>query len=462
MREEFCAAKADVWALGVILVAMITRTLPWDECNVTDYDYAYYRLCDPNHLLTRFDISKEVNEVLKKVFCDPNKRLTAAQLRKEIEKINEFGPGTHLIYDLDLERLEKNIAKRYGPRKSLLLPLKLDQLHRDANATLWALPSTSKFDISSLDIEIWADRASTLRQHADVLLAELHVVDPSKRNRCQYKAGRVREVLGLIDRRLAEIRTLMAKKATDVPSDLTVAALKIVSNLFSITSNFVNKAGPGIQSVASASFIPPLPAAKASSGLSSEPSTSITIPIVLVDSPAATNSDSSGEDSSGPVTPETTAADVGAAASPTVEASAHAGELTSVLEEEPNIEELDLTDSDGFTAVSLRKPPAVAIVPAPPVSARAPVAAAKLPPIRAPSMSRWPLPPGAGTWLVTRKPSPLPRTKMASKKPAKPKANLPDDNEKLTPPPNKRSPSSSQRLFQAAVRFLANPVRAAA
>lgn len=450
-REEFCAAKADVWALGVIFVAMLTRTLPWDESLISDYDYAYYKHCDPNHLLSRFDISPELNNVLKRIFCDPDIRMNISELRDEIEKIETFGPGNHLAYDIDLDQLQKKIERRFGPRRTLLLPLQLDLLHKDANTILWAFPSKLEQIPSKLDS--MNDRAADVRRRADLYLNELIETDPCRRNnRCQYRAGRIIEVLDIIENRFDEIRAYQAQHALPLqaPGDLTSAALKIVTNLLSPKPGPVRPPRPSSRDI-----IDSYPIVMASSNLSSEPSFASPIPAGMFGPQPYTQSGSSAEESAGPVTPEMTTTDINAAALPNV--APPGKKVTSIkVKKSGAVGIRDPAEASGSGSSSaditcqFPKPPAATF--APTKLTLEPVPVTKLPPLRAPSPPFWFIPLGSSAW--TDKPKPKVPVKRMEKSKLQMEVKLPD---KPKPPPTKRSPTSSQRIFQAAVRFLANP-----
>lgn len=83
--------KADVWALGVVLVNMITRHNPWHLASVKDPLYSEY-LRTPSSLALMLSISPATLTVLKRLFIPHGLRITIPELRKRIEAVESFYP----------------------------------------------------------------------------------------------------------------------------------------------------------------------------------------------------------------------------------------------------------------------------------------------------------------------------------------------------------------------------------
>jgi len=82
---------ADVWALGVVLVNMITRHNPWHLASVKDPLYSEY-LRSPSSLALMLSISPRTLTILKRVFITHGLRVTIPELRKRIEAVESFYP----------------------------------------------------------------------------------------------------------------------------------------------------------------------------------------------------------------------------------------------------------------------------------------------------------------------------------------------------------------------------------
>ena len=81
---------SDVWALGVILVNMITRENPWQMASLKDASFARF-INNPDHLYEAFPMSKGAHEILRRVFTfNPFKRITLRELRKMIINVDTF------------------------------------------------------------------------------------------------------------------------------------------------------------------------------------------------------------------------------------------------------------------------------------------------------------------------------------------------------------------------------------
>ncbi|THH04354.1 hypothetical protein EW145_g5586 [Phellinidium pouzarii] len=92
--KSFSTPHADIWALGVILMNLVTGCLPWTKASLKDKNFAKYIYDDPDHIYHTFRISREANEIFKSVFtADPRLRTSIADLRTRIKAIKSFWPG---------------------------------------------------------------------------------------------------------------------------------------------------------------------------------------------------------------------------------------------------------------------------------------------------------------------------------------------------------------------------------
>lgn len=80
----------DIWALGVILINMITSRSPWNKATTDDDCFSDFMLHE-NYLREMLPISKGANEIFRKIFrLDPCERITIPALRKAIVKLDTF------------------------------------------------------------------------------------------------------------------------------------------------------------------------------------------------------------------------------------------------------------------------------------------------------------------------------------------------------------------------------------
>ncbi|KAK7683124.1 hypothetical protein QCA50_013797 [Cerrena zonata] len=81
---------SDVWALGVILLNMVTGRAPWERAITTDDCFHDY-LIDKNFLRQMLPISRQLSYVMRKVFeLDPSERLTLRELRNAVHAMKSF------------------------------------------------------------------------------------------------------------------------------------------------------------------------------------------------------------------------------------------------------------------------------------------------------------------------------------------------------------------------------------
>lgn len=92
------SAQSDVWALGTILMALVTGKMPWREATKHDRRFVHYISDDADYIYHSFGVSAECNELLKSVFCHPRGRATVAELRKWVATAKSFRRDPKLDY----------------------------------------------------------------------------------------------------------------------------------------------------------------------------------------------------------------------------------------------------------------------------------------------------------------------------------------------------------------------------
>ncbi|KAF7797078.1 hypothetical protein EIP86_008270 [Pleurotus ostreatoroseus] len=111
LHKPYNTARADIWALGVTLINMITGRMPWKEATKRDSQYAEH-LRDPDYLRRVFPISKEANFVLQRILCaEPEDCITLANLRRLIQSVRTFWMTQEEIASAG--PMLKNVAKAY-------------------------------------------------------------------------------------------------------------------------------------------------------------------------------------------------------------------------------------------------------------------------------------------------------------------------------------------------------------
>ncbi|KAI0674366.1 kinase-like domain-containing protein, partial [Trametes maxima] len=82
--------RHDIWALGIILINMITGSQPWTKASTADDQFCDY-LHTPTFLLDNFDVSEGASDILRKVLVlNPMGRIGLAELRAAIVALPSF------------------------------------------------------------------------------------------------------------------------------------------------------------------------------------------------------------------------------------------------------------------------------------------------------------------------------------------------------------------------------------
>ncbi|KAJ7590846.1 kinase-like domain-containing protein [Mycena floridula] len=89
-RRPFSTVHSDIWAVGIILVNLITGHWPWSRPSGTDPCFASFTK-DPDFLYKTLSISEGVRDILRPVFAmNPLARIPLSELRKQILAVDTF------------------------------------------------------------------------------------------------------------------------------------------------------------------------------------------------------------------------------------------------------------------------------------------------------------------------------------------------------------------------------------
>ncbi|KAI0360614.1 kinase-like protein [Trametes cingulata] len=83
-------ARSDIWALGVILLNMVTGHIAWEKATLDDERFKSF-LEEEDWLLNIFPMSKGLNSILRRIFTIiPSDALSLAEIRREIRNLDTF------------------------------------------------------------------------------------------------------------------------------------------------------------------------------------------------------------------------------------------------------------------------------------------------------------------------------------------------------------------------------------
>ena len=87
---EYCPRASDVWALGIILINMVSCTHPWQKASIKDSSFARF-LNDPDYLLDTLPISESAHDILTSILtANPLRRTTLPELRRMVLSTKSF------------------------------------------------------------------------------------------------------------------------------------------------------------------------------------------------------------------------------------------------------------------------------------------------------------------------------------------------------------------------------------
>ncbi|TBU35385.1 kinase-like domain-containing protein [Dichomitus squalens] len=89
-QQPYDPYLSDIWAMGVILFAMITRTNPWSKATIKDDDFCEF-LMDPDYLFFAHPISSGAHAIIREMLQpDPTQRISLRNLRQAILSLDTF------------------------------------------------------------------------------------------------------------------------------------------------------------------------------------------------------------------------------------------------------------------------------------------------------------------------------------------------------------------------------------
>ncbi|KAI0689209.1 kinase-like domain-containing protein [Cerioporus squamosus] len=88
--EPYCTRTADIWALGVIFVNMLSGRNPWEKASMSDPDFAQF-VDDPDYLYDALPVSEDACDILHDTFTlNPHRRITLRELREAVLNTETF------------------------------------------------------------------------------------------------------------------------------------------------------------------------------------------------------------------------------------------------------------------------------------------------------------------------------------------------------------------------------------
>ncbi|KAJ7591585.1 kinase-like domain-containing protein [Mycena floridula] len=145
--RPFSTVHADIWALGIILVNLITGRSPWNKAVSTDDEFVKFTK-DREFLYKTLSISEAAHKILRSVFAmNPFARTPLPELREQILAVDTFwksnmephkrlpytAPPTPAPINLDLSSLtsDSNFGPLTPPANAFELEIQVQDLSAD-------------------------------------------------------------------------------------------------------------------------------------------------------------------------------------------------------------------------------------------------------------------------------------------------------------------------------------------
>ncbi|KAL5521584.1 SKS1_2 [Sanghuangporus sanghuang] len=238
---------ADIWALGIILVNLITGYYPWRKACSEDRVFEWYSCNDRNFLFRNLKgISCETNEILKSIFrFRPRQRISIRELARRISRVKTFthetdfdidgglvprrelavdrhlaNPAPGVLHNPRVARLKKRSEANEVPHNVLEADFSRDLpgLERgtdsdDSDSDGPVTPETYAIDNAAL---AHAGDVASLENVSDLNLDEVPVRKP-ERNRFRIVRVTTKEMIEAEGRRLKRISQFWAKRRERMP-----------------------------------------------------------------------------------------------------------------------------------------------------------------------------------------------------------------------------------------------------
>lgn len=104
LKMPYVSSANDVWALGIILINMLTGQNPWKEPSTQNQLFRTYLAQRETYFQNQFGFSSELSRVLQQVFdTDPFKRPSALKLIELLKEIPLFESSDEVVNDIKNE-----------------------------------------------------------------------------------------------------------------------------------------------------------------------------------------------------------------------------------------------------------------------------------------------------------------------------------------------------------------------
>ncbi len=106
--------QSDVWALGIVLLGMLSGCVPWPSASPYEPGYADF-VRDPHHLLDRFPITPGLNRILRRMLrVNPAIRMRLPEVREAIAGLEAL---LRDVPEKEADIGEEGVCAGYGPEE---------------------------------------------------------------------------------------------------------------------------------------------------------------------------------------------------------------------------------------------------------------------------------------------------------------------------------------------------------
>lgn len=123
-EKPYAAGESDIWALGILLINIITGKSPWNEASKRDIGFKAYLREGPSYFQRTLAIPTQASEMLARILeVDVSKRLNITQIRDALKSVPSFYDASGVSSEASVACTNTSTLRTWGnPTKGAVWP----------------------------------------------------------------------------------------------------------------------------------------------------------------------------------------------------------------------------------------------------------------------------------------------------------------------------------------------------